>query len=85
MFDGIPSEQTDPRKSTRVEDFPLPEIAPEDVSIGMAVEAIDSAIERVKAGGGTVVNGPMPVPGDSWIVQATDPQGAFFCLVAPKR
>jgi uncharacterized protein len=49
------------------------------------VEAIDAAIERVKAGGGQVVNGPMPVPGDSWIVQATDPQGAFFCLVAPKR
>ncbi|MDE1159404.1 MAG: VOC family protein [Neorhizobium sp.] len=49
------------------------------------VEAIDAAIGRITAGGGAIVNGPMEVPGDSWIVQATDPQGAFFCLVAPKR
>ncbi|MDM9626772.1 VOC family protein [Rhizobium sp. S152] len=49
------------------------------------VPAIDAAIERVKAGGGTVLNGPMEVPGNSWIIQATDPQGAFFCLVAPAR
>jgi predicted enzyme related to lactoylglutathione lyase len=47
------------------------------------VDGINAAIERIKAGGGTVVNGPLPVPGDSWIVQATDPQGAFFALVSP--
>ncbi len=49
------------------------------------VPAIDSAIERVTAGGGKVVFGPMEVPGGSWVVNAMDPQGAFFCLVAPKR
>ncbi|TCR93344.1 VOC family protein [Rhizobium sp. BK376] len=49
------------------------------------VSGIDAAIERVKAGGGKVLNGPTEVPGDSWIIQAMDPQGAFFCLVAPKR
>ena len=49
------------------------------------VEAIDAAVERVKAGGGQLVNAPMSVPGDSWILHATDPQGAFFCLLAPKR
>jgi len=49
------------------------------------VEAIDAAIERVKAAGGEVLNGPMEVPGGSWIVQAIDPQGAPFALVAPKR
>lgn len=49
------------------------------------VPALDAAIERVTSGGGKVVNGPMEVPGGSWIIQATDPQGAFFCLVAPKR
>ncbi len=49
------------------------------------VAGIDSAIARVKAGGGQVLNGPMEVPGGSWIVQAMDPQGAFFCLVAPAR
>lgn len=49
------------------------------------VPAIDSAIERVNAGGGKVLHGPMEVPGGSWIIQALDPQGAFFCLVAPGR
>ena len=49
------------------------------------VEAIDAASERVKAGGGQIVHGPQEVPGGSWIVQATDPQGAYFALVAPKR
>jgi uncharacterized protein len=29
--------------------------------------------------------GPMEVPGDDWILQCTDPQGAVFALVAPKR
>jgi len=46
------------------------------------VDAIGAAIERIKAGGGNVVNGPMQVPGGQWIVQATDPQGAFFALVS---
>jgi uncharacterized protein len=46
------------------------------------VDGIKAALDRVKAGGGTVVNGPAPVPGGSWILQANDPQGAFFCLVS---
>ncbi|TDW19994.1 hypothetical protein EV128_12840 [Rhizobium azibense] len=49
------------------------------------VPAIDSAIERINAGGGKVIVGPMEVPGGSWIINATDPQGAYFCLVAPGR
>jgi predicted enzyme related to lactoylglutathione lyase len=49
------------------------------------VDAIDAAIERLTAKGGKVMNGPMEVPGGQWIVQAADPQGAFFALVAPKR
>ncbi|WP_047463244.1 VOC family protein [Rhizobium rhizogenes] len=49
------------------------------------VPAIDAAIGRINEAGGKIVNGPMEVPGSSWIVQATDPQGAFFSLVAPER
>ncbi len=49
------------------------------------VEAIDAAAERVKSAGGQVLNGPMEVPGGSWIIQCLDPQGAMFALVAPKR
>jgi predicted enzyme related to lactoylglutathione lyase len=49
------------------------------------VEAIDAAIDRLTAGGGRIINGPMEVPGGSWIVNGLDPQGAVFALVAPKR
>ncbi|ATP20685.1 MULTISPECIES: VOC family protein [Sphingobium] len=45
---------------------------------------IDAAVERVTAGGGTVLQGPMEVPGGAWIIQATDPQGAMFALVGSK-
>ncbi len=48
------------------------------------VEAIDAAVARVREAGGTVLNGPMEVPGGSWVVQATDPQGAMFALVGPR-
>ena len=49
------------------------------------VDAIDAAIERVKAAGGKVTNGPHEVPGGRWIAHALDPEGAAFALVAPKR
>jgi predicted enzyme related to lactoylglutathione lyase len=45
------------------------------------VGGIDAAVERVNEGGGTVLNGPMQVPGGSFIVQCRDPQGAMFALV----
>ena len=48
------------------------------------VDGIGPALERLKAGGANVVNGPMEVPGGDWIVQAMDPQGAMFALVGPK-
>jgi len=47
------------------------------------VDGIEAAVSRLKAGGGSVVNGPLQVPGGSWIVQALDPQGATFALVSP--
>jgi uncharacterized protein len=46
------------------------------------VDGANAAIERIKAGGGAIVNGPVQVPGGGWIVQATDPQGAFFNIVS---
>lgn len=48
------------------------------------VDAIKAAVERIKAGGGTVINGPMEVPGGAWIVVGLDPQGAIFALVGPQ-
>lgn len=46
---------------------------------------VDSAArvaEFTQAQGGTLLQGPMQVPGGSWIVNARDPQGAVFCVVS---
>jgi uncharacterized protein len=48
------------------------------------VAGVDAAVARVKTGGGQICNGPMQVPGGSWIAQCADPQGAMFALVGPK-
>jgi predicted enzyme related to lactoylglutathione lyase len=48
------------------------------------VADIDAAVDRVKTGGGQILNGPMQVPGGSWIIQGKDPQGAMFALVGQK-
>jgi len=45
---------------------------------------IDAAAQRVTDHGGSVLNGPMEVPG-AWVLQATDPQGAMFALVGHRN
>lgn len=49
------------------------------------VDGAEAAADRIKGAGGTVRMGPTEVPGGQWIVQAVDPQGASFAVVAPKR
>jgi uncharacterized protein len=44
------------------------------------IDDIDAAVERVKTGGGQIFEGPLELPGGSWIVRCTDPQGAAFAL-----
>jgi predicted enzyme related to lactoylglutathione lyase len=46
---------------------------------------IDDAIKRIRARGGTILEGPSEVPGSRWIVQAVDPQGAVFALEGKRR
>ena len=41
---------------------------------------IDATAQRVTAGGGRILNGPVDVPGGSAVIQCTDPQGAVFAL-----
>jgi predicted enzyme related to lactoylglutathione lyase len=43
------------------------------------VDDIDAAAQRVNAGGGWVLQGPIELP-DCWIVRCADPQGALFAL-----
>jgi predicted enzyme related to lactoylglutathione lyase len=44
------------------------------------VADVKRSAEVVKANGGQVINGPMEVPGGSWIVNCVDPQGAHFSM-----
>jgi len=47
------------------------------VQVADAAKAANAA----KAGGGRVLNGPMEVPGGSWVAQLMDPQGGAFAVV----
>ncbi len=53
----------------------------------VTVRDIDAALERVRAKGGKVLNGPMEVPGETpaRIAQCMDPQGAAFALYCETR
>jgi uncharacterized protein len=43
------------------------------------------AASAAKAAGGRILNGPMEVPGGSWIVMMLDPQGGAFAVVEPPK
>jgi predicted enzyme related to lactoylglutathione lyase len=49
------------------------------------VDSIDAAAERIKANGGQILMGPHQVPGDSWVIQAVDPQGAHFNVLSKTK
>jgi predicted enzyme related to lactoylglutathione lyase len=49
------------------------------------VEDLDKGVERVKANGGQLLNGPMEVPGGDRVANCMDPQGAAFSLHQKKR
>ena len=63
-----------------------PEMAnvPPNWQIYFRVPDINKAVDRIKANGGQILNGPMEVPGGDWVVNAMDPQGAAFSLHAKK-
>jgi crotonyl-CoA reductase len=41
MFDGMASEEKDPRKSTHIDDVPLPELAPDEAYVAVMASAIN--------------------------------------------
>ena len=53
---------------------------PPNWAIYFRVPDINAAVERIKANGGKILNGPMEVPDGDWVVNAMDPQGAAFSL-----
>jgi predicted enzyme related to lactoylglutathione lyase len=63
-----------------------PEMAnvPPNWQIYFRVPDINVAVERIKANGGQIFNGPMEVPGGDLVLNGMDPQGAAFSLHARK-
>jgi predicted enzyme related to lactoylglutathione lyase len=60
--------------------------APQDMwNFYIGVEDIDRAHEAVKAGGGRVFQDPMQIPGGEYALNGSDPQGALFGLVGPRK
>ena len=57
---------------------------PPNWQIYFRVPDVDAAVERIKAGGGKILNGPMDVPDGDRVVNAMDPQGAAFGLHSKK-
>ena len=51
----------------------------------VGVDDIDRAAAAVTDGGGKIVQGPMEIPGGEFSLNATDPQGASFGLVGPRK
>lgn len=44
------------------------------------VDDIDAATKRLKDAGGRIFEGPVEVPGDTWVARCVDPQGATFAI-----
>lgn len=44
------------------------------------VKDVNDAVKKAKGARGTLVNGPMEVPGGDWIAQFVDPYGATFAV-----
>src|SRR3546814_15481496 len=51
----------------------------------IGVDDIDRAKAAIEAEGGTLVNGPMEIPGGEYAMNGIDPQGAAFGLVGPRK
>jgi hypothetical protein len=49
------------------------------------VPDVHATVATVEAEGGTLLNGPMEVPGDDWIAQFSDPHGALFAVLTTAK
>ncbi|EIM27975.1 VOC family protein [Microvirga lotononidis] len=63
----------------------MPEGPPPAWMFYFGTEDIDAAAKAVPGNGGTIHYGPAEVPGGVFIIVASDPQGALFGLVGPRK
>ena len=59
-----------------------PEIPAPNWLCYIRVEDVKRTADKIKQLGGSVMTGPMEVPGGDWIAQCMDPQGATFAIHA---
>jgi uncharacterized protein len=62
-----------------------PEMGPPHWNFYHRVADIDAARAMIEANGGSVLSGPMEIPGGDFAMQALDPQGAHFSLVGARK
>jgi len=62
-----------------------PDGPPPSWTFYFGVADIDAATQAVPGHGGTIHYGPAEVPGGVFIIVASDPQGALFGLVGPRK
>lgn len=63
----------------------MPDVPASMWNFYIGVDDIDRAHEAVKAGGGNVFQDPIEIPGGEYALNGTDPQGAMFGLVGPRK
>ena len=63
----------------------MPEGPPPAWNFYFGVADIDVAAAAVTGAGGTIHHGPSEVPGEQFIIVGSDPQGAMFGLVGPRK
>jgi len=63
----------------------MPQVPQTTWTFYIGVDDIDRAAAAVDAAGGKVLNGPHAVPGDDFVINGQDPQGASFALVGPRN
>lgn len=63
----------------------MPEMPVSAWSFYFRVPDIDVAAEAIKANGGNLFQDPMEIPGGDYALNATDPHGAAFGLVGPRK
>ena len=63
----------------------MPQVPQAAWTFYIGVGDIDRAADAARAGGGTILQGPIEIPGGEYSLTALDPQGAVFGLVGPRQ
>lgn len=63
----------------------MPDVPASMWNFYIGVDDIDRAADAVRSGGGQIFQEPMEIPGGEYALNGTDPHGALFGLVGPRK